>query len=521
MEPTLTPIHPEKVAIYIRWSTEDQGEGTTLDVQMEGCRHFVLSQGWCVTEAYIFIDDGYSGATLERPGLHRLRALVRQGAVECVVVYKLDRLSRSVADTARLCMDEWEALCCVKSAREPIDTTSQAGKMFFYTLMNYAEWERTVIRDRTHSGRVRRAQEGRNPGITVPYGYVTDGSTGGFVVVLDEAHLVRRIFDAYQLGAGLLTIANELNAAHITFRGGRPWQVNTIGYMLRNRAYVGDLVWGARMKNPRYQKRAGEKQVLQRSEPLVITAGVFPPLVSMETFSRVATIRAGRPCVQRGGGGRSMASEYLLTGLLRCSGCGRPMVGQHNNPKSSTGYYYCCITRRDQGRSICPATHVPTHLLDSEIEAKLLHLYPSHQAGQQAMHALAGETAARLRAAGADLAGVDRQLSRLAEREQRINRDYVSELLTIEEYRALRNTLQAESDGLRAAQEQLQASLRSLEGATSDQRHLEGQIDQLRLWQDLKVTQRKQLLGQFIQRVSAYKDQQGLRCEITWKVPTP
>lgn len=114
----------DKVAIYIRWSTEDQGEGTTLDVQLEACRAYMASQGWSYREELVYVDDGVSGATMERPALTRLRAAVAQGQVECVVVYKLDRLSRSVADTARLVMDEWEGICSVKSAREPIEVGS-------------------------------------------------------------------------------------------------------------------------------------------------------------------------------------------------------------------------------------------------------------------------------------------------------------------------------------------------------------------------------------------------------------
>ncbi|HLN65183.1 MAG TPA: recombinase family protein, partial [Symbiobacteriaceae bacterium] len=288
-------IDPNRVAIYIRWSTEDQGEGTTLDVQLEGCRHYVLSQGWQVRPALIFIDDGYSGATLDRPALSRLRAQVRAGEVTCVVVYKLDRLSRSVADTARLCMDEWESLCCVKSAREPIDTHTQAGRMFFYTLMNYAEWERSVIRDRTFSGRARRAQEGRDPGITMPYGYTKDPASGGFVQVALEAAVVQRIFELYRMGNGLARIVAVLNGEGVRFRGGRPWRVGTVAYLLANPAYAGDLVWGRRMRNPRYAKRPGERLVAWRDEPLARAPGAFPPIVSAEAFAQVQEIRRGRP----------------------------------------------------------------------------------------------------------------------------------------------------------------------------------------------------------------------------------
>ncbi|HLN63516.1 MAG TPA: recombinase family protein, partial [Symbiobacteriaceae bacterium] len=204
-------VDPQKVAIYIRWSTEDQGEGTTLEVQREGCTHYVLSQGWSVRPDLVFVDDGYSGGTLDRPALNRLRRLAAAGEVDCVVVFKLDRLSRSVVDTVNLVLREWEHKCQLRSAREAIDTGSHAGRMFFYTLVSFAEWERSTIRERTFAGRVRRAQEGRNPGRTLPYGYAPGGRPGEVALVAHEAETVRRIFARYIAGASVRAIAAALN----------------------------------------------------------------------------------------------------------------------------------------------------------------------------------------------------------------------------------------------------------------------------------------------------------------------
>lgn len=542
-------ISPDKVAIYIRWSSEDQGEGTTLEVQSEGCRHYLLSQGWRVRDDLIFIDDGYSGASLERPGLTRLRELVKVGEVECVVVYKLDRLSRSVADTARLVMDEWEGICYVKSAREPIETTSQAGKMFFYTLMNYAEWERSVIRDRTHSGRVRRAQEGKNPGITVPYGYQWDGERCAFEVVPHEAAVVKRIFEAYRLGAGLLTIANGLNREGTPFRGGRKWQVNTVSYMLSNRAYTGELVWGVRTRNQRYGKRPGEKAVLHREQPLVRRAGVFPVIIPEDEFDLVQAIKRERPRIGRSGGGsppgaggvsgassdggdlgpgaatpagggRSMGSGYLLTGLLRCALCGRPMVGQYNDPRRKNGYYYSCITRRDKGKAVCPAGSIQCHLLDREVTEKLLSLYGTEEAKARSVASLRRDTEEKVASARSELAEVDRRLARIEERDQRICRDYTSELLSIGEFRDLRTALQAERTALKAARESLAVRITSYEALLRERGHLKELIDRLSAWDELPVPQRKQLLRMFVTRVTAVRDESGVRCQLVWRVDT-
>jgi site-specific DNA recombinase len=434
---------PTKAAIYIRWSTEDQGEGTTLDVQLEGCRHYALSQGWQVAPHRIYIDDGYSGATLDRPALTRLREAVRHGEVDCVVVYKLDRLSRSVADTARLCMDEWDSVCCVRSAREPIDTQTQAGRMFFYTLMNYAEWERSVIRDRTHSGRVRRAQEGRSPGITCPYGYEREAATGRFVQVPHEAAVVRRLFDAYRAGAGLATIVQQLNREGVPFRGGRRWQVGTVAYLLANRAYMGELVWGRRMRNPRRERRPGERAIFLRAAPLARAEGSFPPIVTAAEFDEVQAIRRQRPTVGRGSG-RSHASIYLLTGLLRCGLCGRPLAGAHSDPRRAGGIYYSCTTRRSQGKAVCPAPHIPCHVLDSLVAEQVLARYGRQEAVARSLAALQGEAASRLDGLRTSLSEAERQMARLFGREERLFRQYQAEELTLEEFRRLRAIVQAD-----------------------------------------------------------------------------
>lgn len=513
-------ISPDKVAIYIRWSTEDQGEGTTLDVQLEGCRHYVLSQGWTVRPDLIFIDDGYSGANLDRPAMGRLRSLVKDSEVECVVVYKLDRLSRSVADTARLCMDEWDGTCYVKSAREPIDTNSQAGKMFFYTLMNYAEWERSVIRDRTFSGRVRRAQEGRNPGITVPYGYVKKPDSGSFEIVPHEAAVIRRIYEAYRLGSGLLTITNALNAEGTTFRDGRKWQVNTVGYILSNPAYRGDLVWGVRTRNPRFPKRQGEKAVLRRDQPLVQREGVFPPIVSGEEFDLIQAIKQERPCRSRGGGGRSMASEYLLTGFLRCGLCGRPMVGQHNDKRRVNGYYYACIARRDQGKAVCPAAGIQAYRLDDVVVGKLMAMYGSADAKDRCVRMLVGDSVAKMHAAKAELLEIDRKRARIAEKDRRLCQQFNNDEFTLDEFRELRAALLAEGESLKHASQAAEVRIRSLEATLENQAYLAGQVEQLQLWDELTVPQRKHLLRQFLDRVMAAKGDEGLLVDITWKVPT-
>jgi site-specific DNA recombinase len=129
-------INPNKVAIYCRWSTDEQSYGTTCEIQLTGCKNYILSQGWNVNENLIFIDDGWSGGTLDRPHMKILRELIQEREIECVVVHKLDRLSRSLQDAVNLVVDEWEDIAYLKSVTEPISTDTMLGRQIFYLLMS-------------------------------------------------------------------------------------------------------------------------------------------------------------------------------------------------------------------------------------------------------------------------------------------------------------------------------------------------------------------------------------------------
>jgi site-specific DNA recombinase len=225
-------IKPDKIAIYVRWSTDEQTGNTTLEVQLEGCKHYIISQGWQVNEELIFIDDGYSGGNLLRPGMKKLRKAIQDEKVDCVVVFKLDRLSRSVRDTVNLVLDEWDGTTYLKSAREPVDTTTPMGKQFFYMLVSYAEWERSVIRERTYSGKIKRAKDGQNPGIRAPYGYKIGAVKGSFEIVEPEAKIVWYIFEKYAAGTGIISIVTDLNKQGIKNRSGGAWAFSTIAGLL-------------------------------------------------------------------------------------------------------------------------------------------------------------------------------------------------------------------------------------------------------------------------------------------------
>ncbi|HYG58154.1 MAG TPA: recombinase family protein [Symbiobacteriaceae bacterium] len=499
-----------RAAIYIRWSTEDQGEGTTLDVQLDACRAYALSQGWQTGEELVFVDDGISGATMDRPALRRLREAVAGGLVDCVVVYKLDRLSRSVLDMLKLVLEEWKDRCHVKSAREPIDTMSATGRMFFYQLMSFAEWERAVIRDRMFAGKVRRAQEGKDPGITVPFGYVKEA--GGTIAVDGRtAPAVQRIFRLYLSGLGCRAISRVLHQEGILSPGGGQWSQASVAQVLGNPAYTGVLWYGKKVTR-------GDRRV-KAAEPLAVKEGFFPPLVSRAEFESVQRLRVQRPGVGKGGG-RAVRSRHLLTGVLRCQ-CGHAMIARRFSKGARSYSYYACSAVQHAGPHRCGAGCIRQQALDGLVAGELLRRFRG--ARERVATVVARENRDRCLAATAACEAAAAEVRRLDEAEKRLKGMMVDGRMTMAEYRELRGTLAEKLAAARAAlgrarQNQELAPL-AVEADSLNTRLL-AHTDE---WEALGQVERKQLLGQFVSAVRVYRDKGAgeLSCEICWRWGAP
>lgn len=504
-------VDPAKVAIYIRWSTEDQGEGTTLEVQTEACRAYVASQGWAVNEELVFIDDGYSGGSLERPAMGRLRRAVADGLVDCVVVYKLDRLSRSVVDTVNLICREWEDRCWIKSAREPIDTTTHAGKMFFYTLVNYAEWERSVIRERTHSGKVRRAQEGRNPGHRPPYGYgLAEG--GRFAIVPGEAAVVQRIYQLYLSGMGARQIVNSLNADGFRPRLGNSWTQSTVIKILSNPAYTGRLEYGRR-------RLLGTGKRVRR-EPLAVCDDALPPIISKADWEAAQLVKGERPGFGRqAGSGRALTGSSLLTGLLRCR-CGHGFMSKTTNSRKRPYYrYYACMGAQQKGSGFCQCGTIRQDLVDGIVLSSLKRFFGGAAARERLVQRVAAQWEQQLAEARLLLAAAEAELGRAQGTDQRIKRMLREGEISVPEYRELKASLAEETGALRERLARARDLERAARSGLAGQDRLRAHLDRVDALDQLTPAGRKQVLRQFVQEIHLYRQQRlpEVACRIVWR----
>lgn len=524
-------VRPDAVAIYIRWSTEEQTEGTTLETQRERCSWYLKSQGWEVNPNLIFVDDGHSGASLDRPALRRLREAVRGGQVDCVVSYSLDRLSRSVADTVQLVQEEWLGRCIYRSASQPISTDegNPTGQLIFNILASFAEFERALIRERTHNGMVRRAKEGRFPGCRVaPYGYRRDGvgrlaidSVAADGTLQGPAAVVRRIFELAATGPygqGPTVIARTLVQEGIPGPTGKPWLAPTVREILRNPAYVGDLVYGREKVNPARKRDRSAPERLPREQPLARVSGALPAIVPRELWDRVQALAAERP---QTGAKLPARNRALLSGLARCK-CGGPMAVYYD--RHGKRYYRC--NRNTMSGAGCQ--HRPGVFAADALESVVVKAVRERY-GTEALRQAAIRDAEDVLLQGRHVKQVRHAIrqaeARLAEIDQdvaRVRRAALRGEIQPATFEELRAEAERERVGLHKQVEELQARLASQEDTAASLAVWKAVVDQVDVWESLEPTRQREVLNGLLRAIQVYRPRRSNlapEIDLVWEQP--
>lgn len=293
-----------RTAIYMRVSTNEQvEEGYSLSAQKERLTAFVMSQGWDIAGYYV--DEGISAKDMKREQLIRMIADVKKGLIDVVLVYRLDRLTRSVVDLHELLKVFDKYNCKFKSATEVYDTTTAIGRLFLTLVAALAQWERENLSERVSFGLTQKAIEGGWHGSAAPFGY--DLINKELVINEDEAKTVREMFRLYINGLSDRNVAIHLNKNHMLTKNGHLWQDARVRYVLKNPLYAGTLRWGVRVN----KENAFEVE------------GAFPAIISKETFEEAQKIRGKRNSFH----GKQVSSDFIYSGILTCSRCGSPLKG--------------------------------------------------------------------------------------------------------------------------------------------------------------------------------------------------
>jgi len=516
-------IRPDRVAAYVRWSTDDQATGTTLDVQRDGCTHYVQSQGWRWRDDLLFVDDGHSGGTLDRPAVQRLRAAVRRGEVDCVVVYKIDRLSRNIVDATQLVLREWRGTCHLKSVLEPIDTTTDMGRMIFGILAMFADFERSAIRERTQGGKVRRIRDGQQMHGRPAFGYAPHPrEKGRWVENPEQAPVVRRMFRLVADGMSANQIVRLFNAEGTPTPTGRHWSLPSVLHVLHNRTYAGVVEYGrTSLVRPETGGESGEaprQWRVRHDEPRVRTeTRAVPVLVPPEVFDGVQSVLAQNRARLYEVGGRAMASPHLLVGITQCA-CGTPLVHKSAGPSHPRrARYYLCPGHR---AGTCTAHgSIPAREAEDLVQQAFLALFGIREVGRERL--MRGIAAADddQTALAATLEMVRRDLRRLDEEAQRVLRAARTGEIPFSALGDLRESILRDRAD---AESRLRGVEERREGAASRVRAFRATLDSLEpmaLWESLEVWRRRQMLRMCLDgRITMTKapGQDGITISAPW-----
>jgi len=344
-------------AIYTRVSTADglEQDFTSLDSQRESAESYIASQkneGWLILPER-YDDAGFTGANTDRPALQKLIADIREKKIDCVVVYKVDRLSRSLLDFSKLLEFFDQSNVTFVSITQHFNTQNSMGRLTLNILLSFAQFEREIISERTRDKMGAAKKKGKWIGGCVPLGYDLDKESHKLVMNTEEAKLVREIFTLYLKEESVLAVTEIINYRGYVSknrvshkgkkRGGVKFKSTTINQILRNVLYIGKV---------KYHD--------------VIYHGEQERIVSDEIFTKAQQLLStNRPVTDNTPQGRKIG---LLSQILRCKACDSAMRITYNIKNKKMRYYhYVCVSASKRGYKSCPTKLLNANLMDNKI----------------------------------------------------------------------------------------------------------------------------------------------------------
>jgi site-specific DNA recombinase len=356
MEKPSAALATIRCAIYTRKSTEEglKQDFNSLDAQREAAEAFILSQKGQGLRALPehYDDGGYTGGNMDRPALKRLLAAVEAHEIDCVVVYKVDRLSRSLLDFARIIeLFDRHGVSFV-SVTQQFNTTSSMGRLTLNILLAFAQFEREIISERTRDKMSAARRKGKWIGGHPVLGYDIDSKGGRLVVNPQEALQVQTLFRLYLEKGSMLPVLQEAEQQGLRtkkwttddgrVRGGERISKGTLHRILTNALYTG-------MVNHKSTLYPGEHE----------------GIIERKTWDRV------QDGLQRNkaDNGASVRNKYgaLLRGLLFCVPCGSPMMHTYTARKSRRYRYYVCYGAQQKGWDSCETKSVSAQAIESAV----------------------------------------------------------------------------------------------------------------------------------------------------------
>ena len=354
-----------RCAIYTRKSTEEglDQEFNSLDAQREAAEAFIQSQrheGW-IALPELYDDGGFTGANIDRPALKRLLQAIEARELDCVVVYKVDRLSRSLLDFTRMLSIFEKHQVSFVAVTQQFNTSTSLGRLTLNILLSFAQFEREQIGERTRDKMSAARRKGKWVGGCPVLGYDVDPAGGRLVVNEEEAERVRAIFALFEEHRSILATLADLDRRDWRlkswtlksgqFRAGGEFERSSLHRLLTNVIYKGVV------------RHKGQ-----------VYPGEHAAIVPAETWERVQPLVTGGGTVARGRArNKHMA---LLSGLLYCESCQTRMVYSYSKKKDRQYPYYVCLNAQRKGWAVCPGKSLPAGAIEESVLGRIREARP-------------------------------------------------------------------------------------------------------------------------------------------------
>ena len=451
----------KRLALYTRVSTIEQSEeGYSIDEQERLLMSWAEKNNYEVYKCYS--DRGISGKDIKnRPALKELLKDAEEKKFDMVISWKINRISRKLADVLKIVDILEKNDITFKSYSEPFETDTPAGKMQFQMMALIGEFERGTIAQNVKMGMCAKAKAGEwCGGRVLGYDLIPVENQEGakrrktkLTINEIEARSVRLIFNEYSNGKGYKAITNQLNKLGYKTKKGNDFSVGSIREILTNPVYIGKVRYNVR-------QNWSEKRRRNINANPIITDGVHEPIIDEVLWDKVQAIMESK----KGKPSRIYDGEYPLTGILRCPKCGAGMVISRTTNKLADGTkkriaYYCCGAWKNKGTSVCNSNTIRVDKANEYVFNKISELLSNEKMVKSIVNNINKERHKKINPAKKELERIDKELEKIDRKKTKLFEAYEEELISKEEFKERKDELNKRAKTLQEEKEPLLVTL--------------------------------------------------------------
>lgn len=468
--------------IYMRVSTEDQAkDGFSIHAQREKLTKYAEANDWNIFDYYV--DDGISGKDLDgRPEVTRLLKDVEEGKINNVLIYKLDRLTRSVRDLIYIIELFEKHNCTFNSQTEKIDTSNAVGRMFVKIIGIFAEFERENLAERVSFGYEQKTREGNYTNCNGVYGYDYIVGEKKLVVNEIERELVNRIFDLYIDGKSYFKIARQFNEEDVPTKRGGHWSPATIKSIIHNPLYIGKVRYGVNEKI--------------KDKSFTVNGNDIEPILSEEKWNLASNIVETRKHFRT----RRYSSEnsYFFH-VLKCGKCGANMSARQ---QKQYGRLYITYRCNSSYLGFCDAggfSHTNMEKAFLEYLNTLKDMKPDKSIFQKEKEIVKSQKIKQ---------ECQKKINKLDEKKKTIRNQFINDLINIDEYRIMVEELNNQQKILYEKITEIDDTVEE-EKETYTYDDIKYLITNIKLnWEYLTNKERQLFLERFVEQIKVYKNKE-------------